>query len=392
MEPRFSSVLVRFGEIALKSNQTRLRMTKMLVDNINAALTKRGIPFDRIRRDFGRIFVETDSVDDAVEVIATVFGVVSCSPVVETNSDFDNIINIGLAIAKGEFQRDLSFAVGARRYGKQDYSSQDIREQLGAAILEELSTHNLSVNLDGPDQSIYVEVRKEKAYIFTKTVDGFGGMPTGTQGKVVCTISTGLDSPVAAFKVMKRGCIPILVYFDNTPHAEGGCEERALKQAQKLAEYIPNHEVKFYIVPHGPDLNDIVENIPEKMTCVFCKRNMLKLAREIALIEGADAIVTGEIIGEQASQTTQNLRAIGNAVCDIPVLRPLAGDDKVDIEHLASKIGTYQFASDAPTCCSLPPKYPIIRADYKEVIDLDSKLDISIISEEVKNSKIYILD
>ena len=123
-------------------------------------------------------------------------------------------------------------------------------------------------------------------------------MPTGTQGKVVCTVSTGLDSPIAAYKVMKRGCIPVFVYFDNTPYCDSGCTDVAIRQTQVLADFIHGYEVKMYIVPHSPDLDEAKAHGPEKMTCIFCKRNMLRLAREIALKEDADAIVTGEI--EQA--------------------------------------------------------------------------------------------
>jgi thiamine biosynthesis protein ThiI len=254
-----------------------------------------------------------------------------------------------------------------------------------------LSNLELSVDLDEPEQTISVEVREGNAYIFVETVNGVGGMPTGSQGKVICTISSGLDSPVAAYKVMKRGCVPVFVNFDNSPHMEGECNDIAVRQAEVLAQHIYNYEVKMYIIPHGTDLTNIIENTPGKMTCLFCKRNMLRLAREIAVIEDADAIVTGEIIGEQASQTSRNLRVISDAICDYPILRPLVGDDKVDVEHLARQIGTYRFAREAASCCSLPPRYPSVQAEPDRVKSAEENIDVSLLQDEVANARVIIL-
>lgn len=384
----YSAVLVRYGEIAIKSNQTRRRMVNLLVKHIKTALREKQLQYDKVIIEYGRIFIETEQADDVSACVARVFGIVSTSPVVVTSSDLQAIFSTGFAMAKDEFDPTLSFAVGARRVGTHEYSSQTIREGLGERIYEEL---HLQVDLSNPQQSIYVEVRDDKAYLFTKTVLGLGGMPTGTQGKVVCTISTGLDSPIAAYKVMKRGAIPVFVYFDNTPFSGDGCTALAIKQASKLAEYIYNFEVKLYVIPHGPDLEEIRCHSPTRATCVMCKRNMLRLAREVAIREEADAIVTGEIIGEQASQTTSNLRAIDLAVNDFPILRPLAGDDKVDIERLAREIGTYEFAQLGLECCSLAPKYPLLQANPESLSDIDSIMDLHIIKQEVDNAQVLVL-
>ncbi|MHA1938953.1 MAG: tRNA sulfurtransferase, partial [Candidatus Thorarchaeota archaeon] len=339
MSPEYSEVLVRYGEIGIKSKQTRRRMEGLLIKHIKSAMREAGAKFSKIRKEYGRIFIVTEMTEEASRIASNIFGVVSVSPVVVIESELDAILETGLEMARVSFAKNKSFAVGSRRVGTHDYSSQDVREKLGAAILTGLPELELSVDLTSPDQSIYVEVRNQSAYLFTDTVDGVGGMPTGSQGKVVCTLSSGLDSPIAAFKVMKRGCIPVFVNFDNTPYANDDCRAIVRDQAQLLANYIHNFEVKLYIVPHGEDLSEAETHGPPKMTCLFCKRNMLRMAREIAIMENADAIVTGEIIGEQASQTTMNLRAINTAVCDFPILRPCAGDDKSDIEDLAHKIG-----------------------------------------------------
>ena len=162
-------------------------------------------------------------------------------------------------------------------------------------------------------------------------------------------------------------------------------------QAQLLANYIHNFEVKLYIIPHAPDLEEIQKHAPEEMTCLFCKRNMLRIARQIAIQEDADAIVTGEIIGEHASQTIWNLRVIENAVTDFPIHRPLVGEDKVDIEHLAREIGTYEYAKEGASCCTLNPKYPSVKADSDRVVECEEPMDLSILSEELKNARVMVL-
>jgi thiamine biosynthesis protein ThiI len=366
-------------------------MTQMLVEHIRSALDEKGIPYSAIRNEFSRIFVDTTEAEKAAEITAKIFGVVSTSPVVVASSHLDDILDTAEILARANFKRGLSFAVGARRIGEHSFSSQQLRGSLGERLLEGSPDLNLKVDLKNPEQSIYIEVRGDTSHIFTETVNGVGGMPTGSQGKVVCTVSTGLDSPIAAFKIMKRGAIPVFVYFDNSPHCDERCTERAIQQAQHLANFIHNHTVKMYIVPHWLDLEDAIRHGPEKMTCLFCKRNMMRVAREIALIEGADAIVTGEIIGEQASQTTANLRVIDEVVSDFPILRPLAGDDKVDIQRIAHEIGTYQFAEEGLQCCDLAPKYPAIESTVQKAIDAEVTMNLDIIRSEVENARVLLL-
>jgi len=388
---RYTSVILRFGEIGIKSNQTRRRMTKLLINQVESALKENEVSFEKINSVYGRLYIETHEAEKAAKVAARVFGVVSTSPAIETSAEMKEILDTGEQLARAEFKKGLSFAVGARRIGTHVFSSQNIREQLGERILDSLPELELKVNLSNPEQSVYIEVRENKAHIFTQTIKGVGGMPTGSQGKVVCTISTGLDSPIAAYKVMKRGCIPVFLHLDNTPYADDQCSEIAVKQAQLLANYIHGFEVKLYIIPHAPDIEEAQKHAPEKMTCLFCKRNMLRIAREIAIQEGADAIVTGEIIGEQASQTTANLRVIEQAVTDFPILRPNAGDDKVDIMHLAQEIGTYDFANEGASCCKLNPRYPSVQADPSKVTSCEEPMDLGILKEEIKNARIMVL-
>jgi thiamine biosynthesis protein ThiI len=388
---KHSAALVRFAEIGIKSKQTRRRMTNMLVENIRSALDEMRVNYSTIRNEYSRIIIDTDEGESAAKIAAKVFGVASTSPVVITSSDFADILNTGEQLARANFRKGFTFAVGARRVGNHDYSSQEIRAKLGERLLEGNPDLSLTVSLKDPQQSIYVEVRNDISYIFTDTFTGVGGMPTGSQGKVVCTVSTGLDSPIAAYKIMKRGALPIFVYYDNSPHCDAGCTEIAIKQAQLLANYIYNHQVKMYIVPHWPDLEDAIRHGPEKMTCLFCKRNMMRIAHEIAIREGADAIVTGEIIGEQASQTTANLKVIDNAVLDIPILRPNIGDDKVDIMRIAREIGTYTFSEEGLKCCDLAPKHPAVVSTVQKAADAEETMDYSILLSELDNAQVLVL-
>ncbi|MHA1772083.1 MAG: hypothetical protein ACTSYL_04410 [Candidatus Thorarchaeota archaeon] len=228
-------------------------------------------------------------------------------------------------------------------------------------------------------------------YIEESTVEGLGGLPSGLEGRVVIMISSGLDSPVAAYKTLRRGCVPIFVHFDNSPYSDQSNRRIAIEQAKTLAKFIHGVEVKMYIVPHGDDLTEVIRHVPRKMTCIFCRRNMYRLAREVALRENAEAIITGEIIGEQASQTTRNLFVESSVICDIPVIRPCIGDDKVDIEHFSRVIGTYKYASEASSCCTLPPKYPSIRARIEEIAPAEEKMDLRWIKAEVNEAEIMVI-
>ena len=228
-------------------------------------------------------------------------------------------------------------------------------------------------------------------YKIVRSFSGLGGLPTGLEGRVIIMISSGLDSPVAAFKAIRRGCVPIFVHFDNSPYSDQTNRDIAIKQARELSKFVHGVEVKMYVVPHGDDLTEVLRHAPRKMTCVFCRRNMYRLAREVALRENADAIITGEIIGEQASQTTRNLLAETSSVCDIPVIRPCIGDDKVDIERISREIDTYKFASEATACCVLPPKYPSVHARLEEIPPVEEQMDIRWIQAEVNEAETIIL-
>jgi thiamine biosynthesis protein ThiI len=197
----------------------------------------------------------------------------------------------------------------------------------------------------------------------------------GYEGKVVCLVSGGIDSPVAAWLSMKKGCTPIFVYFDNTPFTDETTQQKALETVKKLSEHVCNR-VKLYVVPHGADLADILRNCQRNLTCLLCKRMMYRMAEKIAHIESAEAIVTGEIIGEHASQTLTNLRVINTAMSQLTVLRPLIGMNKQEVTELARKIGTLDASTKPASDCTCPPQKPRTRARLEEILQAEKHLNI----------------
>lgn len=198
---------------------------------------------------------------------------------------------------------------------------------------------------------------------------------TANRSAVVCLVSGGIDSPVATWLMIKKGFTPTCVYFDNSPYADKTAELRAFKTVKKLRQYA-SAPIRLYIAPHGASLTQILEKCPRNLTCVLCKRTMYRVSEKIALQEGAEAIVTGEIIGEHASQTLRNLHVEIEALSNVTILRPLAGMNKTEVESLARKIGTFEISTRSASCCTCPPKQPRTRATFAEVAEAESKLDI----------------
>lgn len=207
--------------------------------------------------------------------------------------------------------------------------------------------------------------------------------------KVVCLVSGGIDSSVAAWMAMRKGCEPIFIFYDNYPFTDETTYQRALDVMKKLKEYAPSSMLKLYVVPHGEDLVKILRNCPRRLTCILCKRMMYRVAEKVAKGEGAEAIITGEILGEHASQTLRNLYVESEALKELQILRPLIGMDKLDVENLARKIGTFEISTRPALCCSAPPKHPKTSVKLEEVVEAERKLPIeSMVEEDLKKAKI----
>jgi thiamine biosynthesis protein ThiI len=205
-------------------------------------------------------------------------------------------------------------------------------------------------------------------------------------------VSGGIDSPVAAWFTIKKDCDSVFVYFDNSPFTDETTQQRVLEVTGRLKQHRAEKDVKLYIVPHGADLADILRNCRRNLTCVLCRRMMYRVAEKIALKEGAEAIVTGEIIGEHASQTLRNLRVESEAISQVTVLRPLIGMNKTEVESIARKIGTFDTSTKSASCCSGPPPKPRTRARFEEVVEAERSLNIEgMIERALKGASIRMI-
>jgi len=380
---KIDSILVRYGEIGIKSDRVRSRYESTLVKNIEKALGFCEIPFDAVVRDFGRIFVQTRDLA-AAQTIARVFGVVSVSPVQTYAATLEAMKDAALRIISPLLTQGKSFAIRARRTGAHDYSSKDIGVVVGGAIEQATAA---PVRLTKPDVELFIEVRAERAYIYTKIIEGVGGLPLGTQGKVIALLSGGIDSPVAAWLMMKRGCTIIPLFFDCEPYADDAGHERALAVVKALAVWA-GRPLDFGIVHHGANLASF-KSLAPRTTCVLCKRMMYRIAASIAKEEHAQGIVTGESIGQVASQTTKNLLAIDQA-SDVPVYRPLIGLDKTESVKKARSIGTYHLSTAGhPKVCGAAHRHPTTNADLFELKALETQLPLNELTEAASNSLVW---
>jgi thiamine biosynthesis protein ThiI len=327
---------------------------------------------------------------EAAYSLARVFGISSVSAAIETTSKLEDIIEMSLFLANTILSVGNSFAVRCKRVGNQDYSSNDVRKLVGQKILDELGKKlDLRVDLGNPDLVLGVEIRDKQAFIYSRTVNGVGGMPLGVQPRLIGLFSGGIDSAIGWFLVMKRGCPVIPVYFDNTPFTDENTTKRAMKVAEILFNWSIGFPRKVYVVQHGENLKKIMKT-NRKYSCLLCKRMMYRVAERLAERLHAEGIVTGEAIGEQASQTLTNLRVLSAVINDYPVYRPLLGFDKAETEAVARRIGTYKVSSTKTIGCGAVPYQPSTKAKLEEVLEAEEKLDIeAMVDHSLKSIKIF---
>jgi thiamine biosynthesis protein ThiI len=387
----FDSVIIHFsGEIWLKKVWTRKYYEKRLARNLKKTLKHYNVPYIELVRRHSRFYLRTNSAMEAAYNLARVFGISSVSAAIETTSKLEDVIEKSLLLARTVLNVGNSFGVKCKRVGNQDYSSDDIRKIVGQKVIDELGKKlDLKVDLGNPDLTLGVEIRDKQAFIYFRTVKGVGGMPLGVQPRLIGLFSGGIDSAVSWFLVMKRGCPVIPIYFDNSPFTDEKTTERAMKVAEILFSWSIGFPRKVYVVQHGENLKKIMKT-NRKYSCLLCKRMMYRIAERLAKRLHAEGIVTGEAIGEQASQTLTNLRVLSAAVKDYPVHRPLLGFDKAETEALARKIGTYKFSTIKTTGCGAVPYQPSTKAKLEEVHEAEEKLDIeALINHSLKSIEIF---
>lgn len=365
-------LLVRYAEIHLKG-LNRPYFERKLVDRIRAALAPHTV---NIVREQGRIFVydlPENAMQASIEKLCRVFGIHSVSPTVCIEKDWDTIVNTALALLKEESSAETTFKCFARRADKQfPMSSEQICRTLGHEILK--AYPNMQVDVHHPKCKVTVEVRQNAAYVYTKEMRGIGGMPVGCNGKAMLLISGGIDSPVAGYMIAKRGVSLAAVHFYSFPYTS----ERALEKVVDLAKIVSMYAgtIDLYLVPFTEIQMAIYDRCPSSETTVLMRRLMMKISERIAVSCGAQALITGEAIGQVASQTLESL-AVTNDAVSLPVFRPLIGFDKEEIVEIAQRIGTFD-TSILPfeDCCTVfVPQHPVTKPKVDKLRESEALVD-----------------
>jgi len=373
-------ILVRYSEIFLKSPPVFRRFEDLLVGNIKRVL--RGKDF-RLEKGRGRIYIYTPKPESLAKKLKYVFGIYSFSPAfcLKTTSPLE-IKKFVKETYEKEIGENQSFALRVRTEG--EISSQKLAAEVGEGIKRK-------VNLDSPDKEIFIEVKEGKTYIFDEIIKGLGGMPVGSSGSVLSLISGGIDSPVASWMMMKRGCRVNFVHFHSFPLVSKKSYFKTKTLCQILSKY--QGKTRIYFVPFAPVQTWLKTNILNKYLVIFYRRLMFKIAQEIAKEQKIKALVTGESLAQVASQTLDNLAVIDQAV-EMPVLRPLIGFDKEEIINLAKKIGTYETSvENQEDCCSLfVPRHPATKANLEKILEEEKKIPLEkLLKEALKEAEVVVI-
>jgi thiamine biosynthesis protein ThiI len=355
--------LVRYGEITLKDRWTRQNWERILAANIAFDLRKAGVE-NGITKDAGRIFVHTPD-QRAAAVSSRVFGVVSSSPAQTVNSEIGEISRAAVEIAREK--KPSTFAIRPRRSAGK-IPSEEIGRFVGQAVKDATGA---AVDLENPELEIFVEAREDKAYIFTDILKGVGGLPLGSQGRMLALISGGIDSPVAAWLMMRRGCPISLLHFDARPYADSLAQ--SMRCAEVLSRWTSGRRINLIRVPISRGIDKIASHYP-RATCVLCRRLMYRSAEEIMRSEGAVGLVTGYSMGQVASQTAENIMAEQVGI-NAPVYHPLIAMDKTEIMDCARRIGTYEVSVETKSCAAVPRR-PMTRAKPEDIAELEKELGL----------------
>ncbi len=377
-------LLVRYGEVFLKG-ANRPHFLKALTDNVKRAVKPLG---GHVWLSDSRVYVSQFSdMQQCVERVSKVFGVYSVSPAVEMEKDFEVI---AAECVKMMQPYSGTFKVQGKRSDKHfPMNSMEIAAEIGGRVLE--ANPNLKVDVHHPQHRLMVEIR-DNAYICVEEIRAVGGMPMGTGGKAALLLSGGIDSPVAGYQLMKRGVKLCAIHFQSPPYTGELAKDKVLQLAKKLAWYMGGMRV--YLVPFTKCQLEIHEKCPEELGTLITRRFMMRIAQRLAQDYGALALITGESLGQVASQTMEAL-CCTDAVVDMPVFRPLIGLDKTEIMDIAVKIDTYD-TSILPyeDCCTVfTPRHPVTRPKLETMPKVESKLDVeALVNEAVENTETIVVD
>ncbi len=373
-------VICHYHEVALKQKNRKVFEKKLrtniafaLSDLVHQRMVMRGYGRLKIVLPFG--FDEREKIEIVKSRLSNVFGIVNFGIGLSVGLDIKDICEASLRIVEGKSFN--TFRVKTKRQNKNfPLNSTEVNKEVGAFIVERFRNNGVDVKVDlkNPDLTIYVEIVDKEVYVYADRFRGPGGLPVGSSGKVVALISAGFDSPIASLLMMKRGAKVVFVHFHSYPYTSYDSVEQVREIVKILSRY--QLHSKLYIVPIAEAQRIIVLNAPVGLRTILYRRLMIRIAEKIAQIERAEALVTGESLGQVASQTLRNIRVI-NQVATLPILRPLIGIDKVEIIQKAKEIGTYEISSQPyDDCCSfLTGRHPQTWADLDEILEIEKKLD-----------------
>lgn len=372
--------IIHYAEVGLKG-KNRVFFEKKLTENIKKSL--KGTEYANIKRLHDRIVVHLKKDTDIKEIekrLHKVMGIAHFELVIRTEKDIEIIKNTALELVKGKTFETLK--VETKRTDKSfPLTSPEISGEVGAHLIENTGTR---ADMHHPDLRIWIEISHTDTYIYTDKIRGIGGLPVGVSGKVVVMLSGGIDSPVAAWQMIKRGVKAVFIHFYSYPYTDKASLEKVIELTRILSE--SNYRSTLYLVPFAELQQIIVTKTPAPYRVLLYRRMMTRIAERIATIVDAEALVTGESLAQVASQTLTNLRTI-EAIADLPVLRPLIGFDKIDIITKAEEIGTFEVSTlPHQDCCSLfVPKHPATHASTIELEKAEVGLDIPILIENAIN-------
>jgi len=365
-------IIVHHHEITLKGNN-RKWFEQQLLKNVRTILGKL-IPHSAISGGYGRFLLQLDTeskTDEIINRLKYVFGLANICTGVKVEQDLNVIIDASLSLLQGIPFKTIK--VNARRPDRNfSIGSMDVNAKVGAAICERFTVR---ANLTEPDETVFIENVDGASYVYRSKVQGAGGLPSGISGRVVSLLSAGFDSPVASWQMMKRGASVIFVHFHSIPYTS----QNSIDQVKQIVETLTKYQFKskLYLVPFADIQNEIVLLTPMPLRVILYRRMMIRIAETVAGKEKAEALVTGEAVGQVASQTLRNIRNIDSAAT-LPVLRPISGNDKEETMTVARKIGTYDISREPyDDCCSfLAPRKPEIWSNAGEIEEAELKLDI----------------
>lgn len=381
-------ILLKCGEISLKG-LNRPKFEQKLADNVAAAIGNLG-KFS-IKKSQSMLYVEPleDGIDmqEAVSRLKKVFGIANICPAVRCAKDMESIKRTAVECMKNIDCLGRTFKVESKREDKKfPLNSPQISREVGGAILKNIE--GLKVDVHNPDILVQVEVRAE-AYIFAEKFSGAGGMPVGSSGRAALLLSGGIDSPVAGWMIAKRGVKLDAVYFHSPPYTSERAKDKVIDLAKIVSKYA--RDINLYVVPFTDIQLDIIEKCPKNYLTVIMRRIMMRIAEKIAVQNNDTALITGESIGQVASQTMEALYCTNSAV-SIPVFRPCIGMDKEEIVTISKKIDAYETSIQPyEDCCTIfVPKHPKTKPKLDEITEAEKNLtDIEdMIETAIENAEV----